>query len=554
MNNALSLFDKHSKLLEDAIAALKTRGYYTPYPESPKAYAEDGDAKGKTYISTVMNNNFGELKQDGATSWIGEEISPYLQMGIGVKYPTVDTNTYIQRAEAAQKVWSKLSPQMRAGLLIEALDRMKSRFFDITYATMHTTGQSYMMSFQASGPHSNDRALEAVATGFAELTKMVTAADWIKPMGKFDLKLHKNWKAMPKGIGLVIGCSTFPIWNTVPGLFANLITGNVSIVKPHPKAILPIAIYIGEIQQVFAENGIDTNVVQLATDTLDNPITKQLAEHSSVKLIDYTGGSSFGGYIESLPKTVFTEKAGVNSIIIDSTNDMKAMLGNIAFSASLYSGQMCTAPQNIFIPETGVQTPEGTVSFEDTVAHLCAAITGLVDNPKAGAPTLGAIQSDLTMNRVKQLGTLGGKIVLESKTITNEEFKDARIATPAVIVMDSADYVLYNQECFGPIVFVIKTASTVESVNLASKLAMEKGAITCGAYCTNEQMSAMIEEQMNLAFTPVSFNFINAAFINSHAAFSDFHVTGGNPAGNASLTSTEFIVKRFVWVGNRYYA
>lgn len=554
MNNALSLFDKHSKLLEEAIGALKTRGYYTPYPESPKAYAEDGDAKGKAYISEVMNNNFSELKQDNGSEWIGEEISPYLQMGIGVKYPSVDVNTYISRANAAQKQWSKLTPQMRAGLLIEALDRIKERFFDITYATMHTTGQAYMMSFQASGPHSNDRALEAVATGYAELTKMVTETDWVKPMGKFDLTLHKNWKAMPKGVGLVIGCSTFPIWNTVPGLFANLITGNASIVKPHPKAVLPIAIYIGEMQKVMVENGIDPHAVQLAVDTLDQPITKQLAEDTSVKLIDYTGGSAFGAYIESLPKTVFTEKAGVNSIIIDSANDLKAVFGNIAFSASLYSGQMCTAPQNIFIPESGIQTPDGVVGFDDAVAQLCAAITSLVDHPKAGAPTLGAIQSEVTMNRVKQSGTLGGKMVLESKTIHNEEFKDARIATPAVMVMNSADYTHYNQECFGPILFVIKTASTTESVNLASKLALEKGAITCGAYCTNEQTAQMIEEEMNQAYTPVSFNFINAAFINSHAAFSDFHVTGGNPAGNASLTSTSFIVQRFIWVGNRYYA
>ena len=61
-----------------------------------------------------------------------------------------------------------------------------------------------------------------------------------------------------------------------------------------------------------------------------------------------------------------------------------------------------------------------------------------------------------------------------------------------------------------------------------------------------------IEQAINSVFTPVSFNFTGAAFINSHAAFSDFHVTGGNAAGNASLTTTEFIVKRFVWVGNRF--
>lgn len=552
MNTASSLFEKHKSTLDAATAALATRGYYTPYPENPKAYPEDGDAKGKAYISSVMNTNFAELLQPNPENWIGEEVSPYLQLGIGVNYPSVSVDTYISNAQAAQKEWSKLDVNTRAGILAEALDRITHRYFDITYATMHTTGQSYMMSFQASGPHSNDRALEAIVTGLKEINSIAKEADWIKPMGKFDLKLKKNWKAMPKGVGLVIGCSTFPIWNTVPALFANLITGNTSIVKPHPKAILPIAIVVGELQKVISEQGLNPLAVQLAADTLANPITKHLAEHPAIKLVDYTGGSEFGKYVESLNKTVFTEKAGVNSIILDSVQDLKAVLGNIAFSGSLYSGQMCTAPQNIFVAASGVNTAEGTISFDDVVTGLCASITGLVDNPKAGAPTLGAIQSELTINRVKNVNSLGGKVVLESKAIVNEEFKDARIATPAVIVIDEADYTHYNNECFGPIIFVVKTASTEKSIALAKQLAEEKGAITCGAYTTNADTMSLIEAEMNSVFTPVSFNFTGAAFINSHAAFSDFHVTGGNPAGNASLTSTEFIVRRFIWVGNRY--
>jgi hypothetical protein len=45
-------------------------------------------------------------------------------------------------------------------------------------------------------------------------------------MGKFDLKLNKKLENQwPRETGLVIGCSTFPTWNTVPGLFADLITG-----------------------------------------------------------------------------------------------------------------------------------------------------------------------------------------------------------------------------------------------------------------------------------------------------------------------------------------
>jgi phenylacetic acid degradation protein paaN len=549
----MSLFTKHEALLNDAIKASQVRNYYTPYPEIPKFYAEDGDQKARAYLSSIMNNNFASLKQEPVAGWIGEEISPYLQLGIGVNYPSNSAANLASNAQKAQSTWSKLSVEERAGILIESLERLKGRFFDIAYATMHTTGQSFMMSFQASGPHSNDRALEAVVEGYKQLTSIPKTASWTKPMGKFDLVIHKNWNAIPKGVGLVIGCSTFPIWNTVPALYANLITGNATIVKPHPKAVLPIAIVVSEIQQLLTENGIDALTVQLAVDTLANPITKQLTEHNAIKIVDYTGGSAFGDYIESLNgKTVFTEKAGVNSIIIDSVKQLGPVMQNIAFSASLYSGQMCTAPQNIFIPETGIQTEDGMVSYADAVKMLCDSIQGLVTNPKAGAPTLGAIQSDLTAKRLADSKQLGGNVLLESMAIKNEEFADARVASPSVIELDSTQTSIFNHECFGPIVFVIKTASTNESLNLAKELAIAKGAITCGAYTTDTATQQLIEEEMNSAFTPVSFNFTGAAFINSHAAFSDMHVTGGNPAGNASLTSAEFIVKRFVWVGNRF--
>jgi phenylacetic acid degradation protein paaN len=389
--------------------------------------------------------------------------------------------------------------------------------------------------------------------GYKQLTGLPSDAIWTKPMGKFDLTLRKNWKAIPKGVGLVIGCSTFPIWNTVPALFANLITGNVTIVKPHPKAVLPIAIVVGELQKVFKENGIDINTVQLAADCLDKQITKELAENAAIQLVDYTGGSAFGAYVESLNgKTVFTEKAGVNSIIVDSAKQLGPIMQNIAFSASLYSGQMCTAPQNIFIPATGIQTDDGLVSYEDAVKLLCDSVHGLVTNPKAGAPTLGAIQSDLTAKRLVDSKAFGGKVLLESMPIKNEEFADARVASPTVIELDRTQTDIFNHECFGPIVFVIKTNSTADSIALAKQLASTKGAITCGAYTTDAATQTLIEDEMNSVFTPVSFNFTGAAFLNSHAAFSDLHVTGGNPAGNASLTSAEFIVKRFVWVGNRF--
>jgi acyl-CoA reductase-like NAD-dependent aldehyde dehydrogenase len=179
----------------------------------------------------------------------------------------------------------------------------------------------------------------------------------------------------------------------------------------------------------------------------------------------------------------------------------------------------------------------------------------LVDNPKAGPFVLGAIQNPMTCERaVNAAKELGGKVWLETRTIVNPIFETTRTQTPVVIELNSADKDKFSKEMFGPIALLIKTKNTEESVALAKELAETHGAISCGAYTTDAAMKEHIADEMSLAATPVSFNLTGQIFVNQNAAFSDYHVTGGNPAGNASFTNPEYINRRFTWVGIRELA
>jgi phenylacetic acid degradation protein paaN len=550
----MSLFEKHQATIQKAIDALHSRVFFAAYPEhpAPAVYGETADSDGRERFQASLGKKFEELKQANAEGWIGQEESPYTQDALGVQYPSFSVETLVKRAGHAYHVWRKVPVQDRAGILVESLEGMKKRFFEIAYATMHTTGQGYMMAFQASGPHAADRALEAIAAGYEEQQRFPATAFWDKPMGKFNLQINKEWRAVPKGVSVVIGCSTFPTWNSVPGIYASLVTGNPVIVKPHPGAILPIAIVVAEIQKVLAENNLDPNICQLAADSYDAMITKQLAEHKDVKLIDFTGNSAFGSYLENLAgKMVFTEKTGVNSVILDSVEDADKVAANLAFSLALYSGQMCTAPQNFYIPAGGLKTPAGVVSFDEFAQKLVDNINSLVDNPKAGPFVLGAVQNKKTCERVTESENLPGKVWLKSRTFENPMFKNARVATPIVVEVDAAKKEVYSKELFGPIALLIKTKDTQQSIDLAQEMAIQHGAISCGAYTIDAAVRENIADAMALAATPVSFNLVGGIYMNQNAAFSDFHVTGGNPAGNASFTNPEYVAKRFTWVGHR---
>jgi phenylacetic acid degradation protein paaN len=548
-----SILEKHTNALLEAFEATLKRTFFEYYKENPKAYPETAQAEGLSRYEGQLNKSFDRLLQSYDSLSKSDETSPYTGQPLGITYPVYNNyETYVKRSAEALQTWRKVDFQTRSAILVEALDRIVNDFYEIAYATMHTTGQGFMMAFQASGPHANDRALEAMSVAFDEMKKVPTHVHWEKNMGKVMAQMDKYYRLVPKGVGLAIGCSTFPIWNSVPGIFASLVTGNTVIVKPHPLAVYPLAIVVARIQQVLADHGLNPEVCLLAVDTHENLLSKKLAEHPTVKVIDFTGSSEFGDYVENLPgKITFTEKAGVNSMIIDSTTDLTAMANNVAFSVALYSGQMCTRPQNFFIPKGGIVVNGEKVSYDEVVEAIIKAIQGLVTHPKAGHAVCGAIQNPNTYNRIQQAKTIKGKLLLDTHKVENPEFPNARTASPIVLEIPASDYHVYSHEAFGPIVYIIPTESTAHSVELAKKIATEKGAISCGAYTTDESIMRLIADEMTEAGTPVSFNLLGQIYVNQNSTFSDFHVSGANPAGNATFSDAAFVAKRFSIVGLR---
>ena len=83
----MSLFEKHKELIERAVKGDHERSYYAAFPELPKAYSEDAMAKGQEQYKNYLNKNFSLLLQDVPGKWEGEEISPYTQESLGIKYP-----------------------------------------------------------------------------------------------------------------------------------------------------------------------------------------------------------------------------------------------------------------------------------------------------------------------------------------------------------------------------------------------------------------------------------------------------------------------------------
>ena len=560
------LVEKHGGVLEEAAAALAARSYYSRYPESPspRVYGEGAAEAGVTAYEALLGKPFaalGDQPTDG--SFVGSEVSPY-GPALSITYPHLDVDPAVAAAHAAVPAWRDAGARVRAAVCVEIVDRINQRSFEMANAVMHTTGQPFVMAFQAAGPHAQDRALESIVAALVEQERVPESVVWEKPGKAKDgtpapLRMQKDYRIVPRGLALVVGCNTFPTWNGYPGLFASLSTGNPVVVKPHPRAVAPLAISVAVCREVLAEAGFSPALVQLAAEADGEGLAKVLAERDEVKIVDYTGGPAFGAWLEqngaARGQLVYAEKAGVNSIVVDSTDNLRGMLGNLAFSLSLYSGQMCTTPQNIYVPRSGVDTDEGHLSFEEFGQKLAGAVQRLTGDDAKAVEILGATVNDGVRASAGSLADVaagsGGAVVLDSRKVSHPAYPEAVVRAPGLVSVDVSREDVYSQECFGPVAYLIGTASTDQSLAQFADTMREHGAMTAAVYSSSEDVLEAAREAAAEAGVALSENLTGQVFVNQTAAFSDYHGTGANPAANAAYVDAAFVANRFRVVTSR---
>ena len=243
-----------------------------------------------------------------------------------------------------------------------------------------------MMAFQAGGPHAQDRALEAVAYAWDRARRIPAEAHGKSRKARIRRsRCTSAITVVPRGTGLVLGCCTFPTWNGYPGLFADLATGNTVIVKPHPGAILPLAMTVASHATCCAKpDSIRTSSRCLPPKPNDGALVQDLALRPEIKLIDFTGQHAK----RRLARAQCAPGAGLHresrrqpdrDRLVD---DIKAVARNIAFSLALYFGPDVHRAAKHLRPARRHPTPaEGTSSFERRRQSDSGAVQKLVCDP-----------------------------------------------------------------------------------------------------------------------------------------------------------------------------
>ncbi len=248
---------------------------------------------------------------------------------------------------------------------------------------------------------------------------------------------------------------------------------------------------------------------------------------------------------------LYLEQAGINNIFIESTDNVRGMANNIAFSLSLYAGQMCTAPQNIYLPKDGIDTPDGKLSFDEVAAAIATGVEKLLGDDKRAFAILGAINSDDIKARIGEANEIArkdGKVILESCSTTYEPFPNASVAKPLIIQFDDTKHPYAQEEQFGPVAFIIACDDREAALKAVTDSTIRHGAMTTSFYSVDDSFKQHAIAEITDAGSPLSINLTGNVYVNQSTAYTDFHGSALNPAANTSLTDLGFVAQRFGWV------
>ena len=207
-------------------------------------------------------------------------------------------------------------------------------------------------------------------------------------------------------------------------------------------------------------------------------ITKELAGMRLWNsLIDFTGNSAFGSYLEALSwQNCIHRKTGVNSVILDSVEDADKAAANLA-SPLIYTADKCVpAPQNFYIPESGIQTSSGKVGrLMSLLEKLTAQINGLIDNPESYRLCWARFKTK-TERTYSRGGIAPRKKFTESREFTNPCLRNTRVVTP-LFEVDASKKKSSAKELFYRLV-AYQNQKTPINLFVGKEMAQQHGAVS----------------------------------------------------------------------------
>lgn len=257
----------------------------------------------------------------------------------------------------------------------------------------------------------------------------------------------------PRGVVAIIKPWNYPLELPLWSIGAAIVAGNTVVFKPSEHASL-----IGlEIARLFHEAGLPAGVLNVLTG--GGEVGAQVAAHDDIDAVAFTGGQQTGATIAAACAKRLCrctlELGGNDAAIVDADADLELAANGIVWGAFCNSGQVCVRVKRLFVDD---RVADELIS---KIALRTRQLRYLVDY----GPLISAAQRARVAAQLSDALDRGARVVA---TASIPDQAGGFPFAPVVITEVASDSRLLQEECFGPVLPIIRVADATEGIRLAN--------------------------------------------------------------------------------------
>ncbi|KAF0105787.1 MAG: aldehyde dehydrogenase (NAD+) [Rhodospirillaceae bacterium] len=369
----------------------------------------------------------------------------YIQISVG---SAADVDRAVAAAKAAFPSFARTSRNERLELLRAILAEYNKRRNDVGDA----------ISREMGAPLEFARTVQA-GRGTAHLERMISVLETYpfetvegstlivrEPIGVCGLITPWNWPTNQ------IACKVLPA----------IAAGCTMVLKPSEEAPIDAIVWTEIMHAAGTPKGV-YNMVQGA----GSVVGEAMSSHPDIDMMSFTGSTRAGIRVAQAAavtvKRVAQELGGKSANILLPDVDFQMAVTKGINSMMVNSGQSCTAPSRMFVPQ----------DRHDEAKQIAkvAAEKFIVGNPQDPATRLGPVVNEAQFNKIQgliQKGIAEGAELVTGGPGRPENLNRGFYVRPTVFASVTNDMTIAREEIFGPVICILPYKDEEEVIRLAN--------------------------------------------------------------------------------------
>ena len=369
----------------------------------------------------------------------------YIQISIG---SAADVDRAVAAAKAAFPAFSRTSRKERLDLLRAILAEYNKRRNDVGDAISREMGAplEFARTIQAGRGTAHLERMISVLETYPFETVEGTTLIAREPIGVCGLITPWNWPTNQ------IACKVLPA----------LAAGCTMVLKPSEEAPIDALVWTEIMHAAGTPKGV-YNLVQGS----GSVVGEAMSSHPDIDMMSFTGSTRAGIRVAQAAaltvKRVAQELGGKSANILLPDVDFQMAVTKGINSMMVNSGQSCTAPTRMFVPQ----------DRHDEVKKIAkaAAEKFVVGNPQDPATRLGPVVNESQFNKIQgliQKGIDEGAELVTGGVGRPENLNRGFYVRPTVFAGVTNDMTIAREEIFGPVICILPYKDEEEVIRLAN--------------------------------------------------------------------------------------